>query len=124
MCLYFRNIDFGDLLTEEHRTEHKYTTYNLVANIVHDGEPGSGKGSYRCHVMHKVSIVRLDIFCETDGHCEIASIRKRSNSKTYSTQVDYILQFLSINQVQDVLTKALGNVKEICNELRTLSLNF
>jgi len=48
-----KNIDFGDLLTEEHRTEHKYTTYNLVANIVHDGEPGSGKGSYRCHVMHK-----------------------------------------------------------------------
>lgn len=29
---------------------HKYT---LVANIVHDGEPDSGKGTYRAHIVHR-----------------------------------------------------------------------
>ncbi|KAI8796543.1 U4/U6.U5 tri-snRNP-associated protein 2 [Biomphalaria glabrata] len=48
-----KNIDFGDLLSPETRAEHKYTTYDLVANIIHDGDPGKGKGSYRCHVLHK-----------------------------------------------------------------------
>ncbi|XP_059163825.1 U4/U6.U5 tri-snRNP-associated protein 2-like [Physella acuta] len=48
-----KNIEFGDLLSPEARAQHKYTTYDLAANIVHDGEPGKGKGSYRCHVLHK-----------------------------------------------------------------------
>ncbi|CAL1542817.1 unnamed protein product [Lymnaea stagnalis] len=48
-----KNIDFGDLLSAETRAQHKHTTYDLAANIIHDGEPGKGKGSYRCHVLHK-----------------------------------------------------------------------
>jgi len=49
-----RNIDFGDILTPEIKAKHKHTTYNLVANIVHDGEPGHG--TYRVHVLHKVGV--------------------------------------------------------------------
>ena len=52
--LYFRGIDFGELLLPEVRAKHKHTAYDLIANIVHDGEPGSGKGSYRAHILHKV----------------------------------------------------------------------
>ncbi|XP_060067142.1 U4/U6.U5 tri-snRNP-associated protein 2-like [Ylistrum balloti] len=48
-----KNIDFGDLLAPEIRAQHKNTTYDLMANIVHDGEPKSGKGTYRVHVIHK-----------------------------------------------------------------------
>lgn len=48
-----KNIDFGDLMTDEARSQHKFTTYNLMANVVHDGQPGSGKGTYRVHVLHK-----------------------------------------------------------------------
>ncbi|XP_034244355.1 U4/U6.U5 tri-snRNP-associated protein 2 [Thrips palmi] len=46
-----KNIDFGDILTPEVKARHKQTIYNLVANIVHDGEPG--KGTYRVHLLHK-----------------------------------------------------------------------
>uniref|UniRef100_T1GP84 ubiquitinyl hydrolase 1 n=1 Tax=Megaselia scalaris TaxID=36166 RepID=T1GP84_MEGSC len=46
-----KNIDFGDLLTEEFRKQHKNTKYNLVSNIVHDGEPS--KGTFRAHIYHK-----------------------------------------------------------------------
>ncbi|OWF42399.1 U4/U6.U5 tri-snRNP-associated protein 2-like [Mizuhopecten yessoensis] len=48
-----KNIDFGDLLAPEIRAQHKNTTYDLMANIVHDGEPKKGKGTYRVHVIHK-----------------------------------------------------------------------
>ncbi|XP_048763134.2 U4/U6.U5 tri-snRNP-associated protein 2-like [Ostrea edulis] len=48
-----KNIDFGDLLAPEHRVLHKNTTYDLMANVVHDGEPEHGKGTYRVHVLHK-----------------------------------------------------------------------
>ncbi|KAG8224993.1 hypothetical protein J437_LFUL006004 [Ladona fulva] len=46
-----KNVDFGDILTPEIKAKHVYTNYDLVANIVHDGEPG--KGTYRVHVLHK-----------------------------------------------------------------------
>ncbi|XP_014786420.1 U4/U6.U5 tri-snRNP-associated protein 2 [Octopus bimaculoides] len=48
-----KNIDFGDLLTPEIRVKHPYTTYDLIANIVHEGESGSDKGTYRVHILHK-----------------------------------------------------------------------
>lgn len=51
--LLLRNVDFGDILTPEVKARHKHTIYDLVANIVHDGEPG--KGTYRVHVLHKVT---------------------------------------------------------------------
>lgn len=46
-----RNVDFGDILTEENRQKHKHTRYNLIANVVHDGEPN--KGTYRVHILQK-----------------------------------------------------------------------
>jgi len=49
-----KSIEFGDLLTEEVREQHKLgTTYDLMANVVHDGSPE--KGSYKTHVLHKGS---------------------------------------------------------------------
>ena len=32
-----------------------------MANIVHDGEPGPGKGTYRVHVLHKVMMLSFII---------------------------------------------------------------
>ncbi|CAD5118010.1 DgyrCDS6750 [Dimorphilus gyrociliatus] len=46
-----KNIDFGELLLPEVRAKHKVTSYNLIANIVHEGEPGSG--IYKCYILHK-----------------------------------------------------------------------
>lgn len=53
MWFFYRNIDFGDILTPEIKAQHKNTMYDLIANIVHDGEPS--KGTYRVHVLHKAS---------------------------------------------------------------------
>ncbi|CAF0812132.1 unnamed protein product [Adineta ricciae] len=53
-----KNVDLRELLPE-HRidpsalTESPSTTYDLISNVVHDGEPG--KGTYRVHVLHKGS---------------------------------------------------------------------
>lgn len=48
-----KNVDFGDILTAENKKANKETRYNLIANIVHDGEPG--KGTYRAHILHKAT---------------------------------------------------------------------
>lgn len=48
-----RNVDLREYLTEEAQATEKITTYDLVANIVHDGKPS--EGSYRIHVLHHVS---------------------------------------------------------------------
>ncbi|OWA53664.1 U4/U6.U5 tri-snRNP-associated protein 2 [Hypsibius exemplaris] len=48
-----KNFDFGELLTEPVRKRHKCTVYDLIANVIHDGEPGTGKGTYRVFVLHK-----------------------------------------------------------------------
>lgn len=48
-----RNVDFGDILTSQNRALIKDTKYNLIANVVHDGEPT--KGTYRAHIFHKGS---------------------------------------------------------------------
>jgi len=52
--VWCRAIDFGELLSAEVRARHRHTSYDLIANIVHDGEPGAGKGTYRVHILHKV----------------------------------------------------------------------
>ncbi len=51
-----RNIDLSDYLSTDKavRDAHPFTTYDLVANIVHEGEPGAGKGTFKAHVLHKV----------------------------------------------------------------------
>lgn len=46
------NIDLADCLEDKSAVE---TCYDLVANIVHDGNPNDGKGSYRVHILHQGS---------------------------------------------------------------------
>lgn len=48
-----RNVDLREYLSEEVQAVHSNTTYDLIANIVHDGKPS--EGSYRIHVLHHVS---------------------------------------------------------------------
>lgn len=54
--MFDRNVDLREYLTEEAQATEKNTTYDLVANVVHDGKPT--EGSYRIHVMHHVSAVK------------------------------------------------------------------
>lgn len=61
-CLCYRGIDFGELLSPEVRAKHPSTVYDLVANIIHDGEPGPGHGTYRIHILHRVSLVLIQVF--------------------------------------------------------------
>uniref|UniRef100_A0A8C7LY63 Ubiquitin carboxyl-terminal hydrolase 39 n=1 Tax=Oncorhynchus kisutch TaxID=8019 RepID=A0A8C7LY63_ONCKI len=44
------NVDLREYLTEEAQVTEKNTTYDLVANVVHDGKPT--EGAYRMHVLH------------------------------------------------------------------------
>lgn len=50
-----KGIDFGELLSPENKAHHPNTTYDLIANIVHDGSPEAGKGTYRVCLLHKGS---------------------------------------------------------------------
>lgn len=53
LCICFdRNVDLREYLTEEAQLTEKHTTYDLVANVVHDGKPT--EGAYRIHVLHHV----------------------------------------------------------------------
>lgn len=36
-----------------HHQEQSQDVYTLIANIVHDGEPDAGKGTYRAHIFHR-----------------------------------------------------------------------
>ncbi|EDQ92814.1 uncharacterized protein MONBRDRAFT_13756 [Monosiga brevicollis MX1] len=48
-----KDIDFAGLVAEEFRDSSKTYKYDLLCNIVHDGLPGAGKGTYRAHLYHK-----------------------------------------------------------------------
>uniref|UniRef100_A0A183IDZ8 ubiquitinyl hydrolase 1 n=1 Tax=Soboliphyme baturini TaxID=241478 RepID=A0A183IDZ8_9BILA len=48
-----KNVDLYDCLAEDAKPLHPYTTYDLIANVVHDGKPTPGEGSYRIQVLHK-----------------------------------------------------------------------
>lgn len=50
-----KNIDLGDILSAETKLKHPNAIYDLLANVVHDGEPAAGKGTYRVHIFHKGS---------------------------------------------------------------------
>lgn len=39
--------------TGQQDTIRKPVCYTLIANIVHDGEPDAGKGTYRAHILHR-----------------------------------------------------------------------
>lgn len=48
-----KSVDFGELLTPEVRQRHTNgTVYDLIGNVVHEGQPEAGKGAYRMHVRH------------------------------------------------------------------------
>jgi hypothetical protein len=36
--------------------------YDLLCNVVHDGLPGAGKGTYRIYVYHKVYHSYLNVY--------------------------------------------------------------
>ncbi|XP_043940220.1 U4/U6.U5 tri-snRNP-associated protein 2 [Protopterus annectens] len=44
------NVDLREYLSEEVQAAHNQTTYDLIANVVHDGKPT--EGCYRIHVLH------------------------------------------------------------------------
>ncbi|VDN56204.1 unnamed protein product, partial [Dracunculus medinensis] len=44
------NVDLYDCIAKSEREKHKFTTYDLVSNIVHDGPPENG--SYRIQILH------------------------------------------------------------------------
>uniref|UniRef100_A0AC34QEH6 USP domain-containing protein n=1 Tax=Panagrolaimus sp. JU765 TaxID=591449 RepID=A0AC34QEH6_9BILA len=44
------NVDLYDCISEDARSLHKFTTYDLITNIVHDGTPE--KGTYRVQLVH------------------------------------------------------------------------
>jgi hypothetical protein len=46
----FRNVDLFDCLAEDAKPLHKFTTYDLISNIVHDGKPEGG--TYRVQLYH------------------------------------------------------------------------
>ncbi|KAM3174204.1 U4/U6.U5 tri-snRNP-associated protein 2 [Hymenolepis weldensis] len=48
-----KSIDFGELLDDEARAQHKHTIYDLVANVVHDGPATPGAGTHRIFVLQR-----------------------------------------------------------------------
>lgn len=56
-------MDLYDCLADDVKANHKYTTYDLISNIVHDGKPQTSaqkgdtildSGSYRVQIVHNV----------------------------------------------------------------------
>lgn len=50
-----KGLDMAEFLDSDAMDANKDTCYDLIANVSHSGEPGSGKGSYRVHILHKGS---------------------------------------------------------------------
>ena len=48
-------------MDESARKEEDSYCYDLLCNIVHEGQPGAGKGAYRTHVYHKVREFLVDL---------------------------------------------------------------
>lgn len=46
-----RDVDLRELLSPEAQKSNPNTVYDLIANVVHDGQPN--KGTYRVHILHK-----------------------------------------------------------------------
>lgn len=47
------NLNLKRLVTSPEDESRQQYNYNLIANIVHDGEPEAGKGTYRAHILHR-----------------------------------------------------------------------
>lgn len=51
-----KNIDLTELLNPANKGEMtKPMIYDLIANIVHEGDPQAGVGTYKAHILHKGS---------------------------------------------------------------------
>ena len=74
VCCVYRGIDFGELLDPEQRAKHRSTTYDLIANIVHEGRPGAGQGSYKGHILHKVVLAIISALCWRFSGCTLMSL--------------------------------------------------
>ncbi|EEC02862.1 ubiquitin specific peptidase, putative [Ixodes scapularis] len=48
-----KDVDLGELVAGAEGDD--TYVYDLIANVVHEGEPGSGKGTYRAHLLHRGS---------------------------------------------------------------------
>ncbi|XP_050390998.1 U4/U6.U5 tri-snRNP-associated protein 2 [Patella vulgata] len=95
-----KNIDFGDLLSPEVRAAHRNTVYDLMANVVHDGEPGPGKGTYRCHIQHKgtgkwyemqdlhVADILPQMITLSESYIQIFEVRKDIPNPFYKKRAD------------------------------------
>lgn len=46
-----KDVDLRELLSPEVQADNPNTIYDLIANVVHDGQPN--KGTYRVHILHK-----------------------------------------------------------------------
>jgi hypothetical protein len=48
-----KGIEFGEFLTDEAKEKYKdvSTTYDLIANVVHEGSPKDG--TYKAHILHR-----------------------------------------------------------------------
>lgn len=57
---FFRNLDLEELIAADANVPN--TCYDLIANIVHEGDPNEGKGSYRVHIFHQV-IEIIELLC-------------------------------------------------------------
>ncbi|XP_071952068.1 ubiquitin carboxyl-terminal hydrolase 39-like isoform X1 [Antedon mediterranea] len=89
-----KNIDLKEYLSADPavRNAHPHTSYDLIANIVHDGEPN--KGTYRVHILHKgtgkwneiqdlhVSDILPQMIALSEAYIQIWELKKEAQTKT------------------------------------------
>ncbi|CAB1319832.1 unnamed protein product [Coregonus sp. 'balchen'] len=93
----FTNVDLREYLTEEAQVTEKNTTYDLVANVVHDGKPTDG--AYRIHVLHhgtgkwyelqdlQVTDILPQMITLSEAYIQIWKRRENKDDKTNHTGV-------------------------------------
>ncbi|CAL4221784.1 unnamed protein product [Meganyctiphanes norvegica] len=90
-----KNIDFKEYLSDAASPEHIEPIYDLVANIVHDGQPVNG--TYRCHILHKgtgkwyefqdlhVKEIEPQMLSLTESYIQIFEIQKPQKKSSTTT---------------------------------------
>lgn len=80
-----KNVDLSELFPNQDQQGNERNSkvvYDLIANIVHDGQPESGKGTYRIHILHKVNDI-LQFFKITNSILFIYPTRAPENGSKY-----------------------------------------
>ena len=68
-----RGIEFGDMLKPEMKVKYpKGATYDLVANVVHEGDPKKGK--YKVHILHKGTSTCFSLVSKSSGMSDLRNI--------------------------------------------------